>query len=67
MIEYKRGHIMVPDRAKLEAHACECYALVKKETDRLLGIVPDSMSRAAATSAVLQCTAPDRLEPGLSL
>jgi CRP-like cAMP-binding protein len=36
VIEY-RGHITVPDRAKLEAHACECYAVVKKETDRLLG------------------------------
>ena len=36
VIEYTRGHITVPDRAKLEAHACECYAVVKKETDRLL-------------------------------
>jgi CRP-like cAMP-binding protein len=35
VIEYTRGHITVPDRAKLEAHACECYAVVKKETDRL--------------------------------
>jgi CRP-like cAMP-binding protein len=35
VIEYARGHITVPDRAKLEAHACECYAVVKKETDRL--------------------------------
>jgi CRP-like cAMP-binding protein len=37
VIEYTRGHITVPDRAKLEAHACECYAVVKEETDRLLG------------------------------
>ena len=36
LIEYRRGHITVPDRAKLEAHACECYAVVKRETDRLL-------------------------------
>jgi CRP-like cAMP-binding protein len=35
LIEYRRGHITVPDRAKLEAHACECYAVVKRETDRL--------------------------------
>jgi hypothetical protein len=35
LIEYQRGHITVPDRAKLEAHACECYAAVKRETDRL--------------------------------
>jgi Mn-dependent DtxR family transcriptional regulator len=36
LIEYQRGHITVPDRAKLQTHACECYAVVKKETDRLL-------------------------------
>jgi CRP-like cAMP-binding protein len=35
LIEYRRGHITVPDRVKLEAHACECYAVVKRETDRL--------------------------------
>jgi len=36
LIEYRRGHIKVPERAKLEAHACECYAVVRKEMDRLL-------------------------------
>ncbi|PSS58795.1 Crp/Fnr family transcriptional regulator [Pseudomonas sp. BBP2017] len=36
VIEYSRGHIEVLDRAKLEALSCECYAVVKKETDRLL-------------------------------
>ena len=36
LIEYERGHIRVLNRAKLEAHACECYAVVKRETDRLL-------------------------------
>ena len=51
VIEYARGQITVPDRAKLAAHACECYAVVKKETDRLFGLSPDAMSRAAATSA----------------
>lgn len=35
VIEYRRGHITVPDRALLEAHACECYAVIRKETDRL--------------------------------
>jgi len=35
VIEYSRGEIKVSDRAKLEAHACECYSVVKKETDRL--------------------------------
>jgi CRP-like cAMP-binding protein len=36
LIEYNRGHITVLDRAGLEARACECYAVVKKEFDRLL-------------------------------
>ena len=36
VIEYSRGHITVLDRPKLEELCCECYAVVKKETDRLL-------------------------------
>ena len=36
VIEYSRGHITVLDRPKLEELSCECYAVVKKETDRLL-------------------------------
>ena len=36
LIQYSRGRITVLDRAKLEARVCECYAVVKKEYDRLL-------------------------------
>lgn len=36
VIEYSRGHITVLDRHKLEQLSCECYAVVKMETDRLL-------------------------------
>ncbi|NSL55081.1 Crp/Fnr family transcriptional regulator [Uliginosibacterium sp. IMCC34675] len=36
LIEYHRGHITALDRPGLEARACECYAVVKKESDRLL-------------------------------
>jgi len=36
VINYKRGHITVLDRPYLEKLCCECYAVVKKETDRLL-------------------------------
>jgi CRP-like cAMP-binding protein len=36
VIRYARGHITVLDRRKLEQLCCECYAVVKKEGDRLL-------------------------------
>lgn len=36
LIRYSRGHITVLDRAGLEARACECYDVVKKEYERLL-------------------------------
>jgi CRP-like cAMP-binding protein len=36
IIRYNRGHITVVDRPKLEKRVCECYAVVKKEFDRLL-------------------------------
>jgi CRP-like cAMP-binding protein len=36
LIHYSRGHITVLDRAALETRTCECYAVVKKEFNRLL-------------------------------
>ncbi len=36
LIQYARGHITILDRAKLEQRVCECYAVVKREYDRLL-------------------------------
>jgi len=36
IISYQRGHIKVLDRPGLEKLSCECYAVVKKETDRIL-------------------------------
>src|SRR6202158_5906989 len=47
LIRYQRGHITILDRAGLERRTCECYAVVKKEYDRLL---PDSV--ATCTSIV---------------
>ena len=46
LIANSRGNITVPDRAKLEARACECYAAVKKETERIFSI----HSRLASTA-----------------
>jgi CRP-like cAMP-binding protein len=36
LIRYARGRITVLDREGLEQRTCECYAVVKKEYDRLL-------------------------------
>jgi len=41
LISYARGRISVLNRAGLEQRACECYAVVKKEYDRL---VPKKMA-----------------------
>ncbi len=40
LIRYARGHITALDRSGLEARSCECYAVVKKEYDRLLPARP---------------------------
>lgn len=44
VISYHHGHITVRNRPRLESLCCECYAVVKKETDRLLAIPPLSNS-----------------------
>jgi hypothetical protein len=36
LIHYSRGHIKVLDRAGLEARVCECYQVVRRESDRLV-------------------------------
>ncbi|MDP2451287.1 MAG: Crp/Fnr family transcriptional regulator [Polaromonas sp.] len=41
LIRYSRGRITVLDRPGLEKRTCECYAVVKKEYDRLL---PDKLA-----------------------
>ena len=35
VINYRRGHITVIDREKLETLSCECYEVVRRESDRL--------------------------------
>jgi CRP-like cAMP-binding protein len=38
IIRYSRGRLTVLDRPRLERQCCECYAVVKKETDRIARI-----------------------------
>jgi CRP-like cAMP-binding protein len=47
VISYARGRITVLDRPKLERLCCECYAVVKKECDRLL---PRTTSQSSGQS-----------------
>lgn len=49
VIDYHRGHIKVLDRVKLETLSCECYRVVKKETDKLLP-PPDILSSDATVT-----------------
>ncbi len=42
LIQYRRGNITVLDRPGLEKRTCECYAVVKREYDRLL---PETLAR----------------------
>ncbi|MEJ7669988.1 MAG: Crp/Fnr family transcriptional regulator [Casimicrobiaceae bacterium] len=48
-IEYRRGRITVRDRGSLERCVCECYQVVKKEYDRLLG--PQAAASVSTSSA----------------
>jgi CRP-like cAMP-binding protein len=39
LIQYRRGHINVIDRARLENYSCECYKVVRREFGRLFSMI----------------------------
>jgi CRP-like cAMP-binding protein len=45
VITYQRGHIEVLDRPRLEELCCECYAVVRRETERLEAYAQQQRSR----------------------
>ena len=51
VISYRRGEITVVDRARLEQLCCECYAVVKTETDRLMPLRPLHLRNSPAPEA----------------
>ena len=53
-ITYLRGFITMLDRAALEKHACECYRVVKAETERLLSTLSFAERAALPARASLQ-------------
>jgi hypothetical protein len=55
LIQYARGHITVLDRAALEKRSCECYAVVKKEYDRLLPVRLITCAPSRAASSFCSC------------
>lgn len=63
LIQYRRGHITVADRAGLEARACECYAVVKAEYERLFRLTPPILpkNRLRPNPATLRQRAEARL------
>jgi CRP-like cAMP-binding protein len=50
LIHYARGHIRILDRHGLQTQVCECYQIVKDESERLLGIGKKPASRPAGTT-----------------
>jgi len=45
LIRYERGRIEVTDRPGLESASCECYGVVRRAYDRLLGPPPPDGAR----------------------
>ena len=61
LIQYSRGRIKVLDRPRLEARVCECYAVVRREYDRLL---PQATRRTDAPPGAMTVRCASAPTPG---
>jgi CRP-like cAMP-binding protein len=52
IIKHERGHVTVVDRQKLAKLSCECYGVIRQESDRLLPRAPGHAERPRGLSAV---------------
>lgn len=55
-IKYSRGHITVLDRPLLERLSCECYAVVRRETDRILPLRSVAAAHEPALNVYQRCS-----------
>jgi PAS domain S-box-containing protein len=64
LMTYSRGQITILDRPGLEARACECYAAMKEESDRLLRSMPNALNppRVRPTPKNIRARAEKRLK-----
>ena len=67
VVATRRGQITVLNRAALEKISCECYAMIRKEYDRLLPtqLHPDSATGSLVFNRALRPVLQSRLEQGL--
>jgi CRP-like cAMP-binding protein len=54
LIRYTHGHITVLDRPRLEERVCECYAVIKREYERLLASRNCHGSRPGSTPGAVE-------------
>jgi hypothetical protein len=69
VISYARGLIKVLDRPRLETLSCECYSVVKKETEILLNYLPQRLvmtNTASIPTAILPTTQQAEAKPPLA-
>jgi hypothetical protein len=63
LIQYRRGHISVVDRSRLENYSCECYKVVRREFARLFSDFDIASAHASFDKPVPQRVHADQWDP----